>query len=236
MGLLGDTAIARGRFRPQPKDTGKQLRVNHQIRKSPIRLIDEENEQLGVVELDEALRRALDAGLDLVEVAGNSDPPVCRVMDYGKWKYQQRKKEQKARSHSKQSELKEVRLRPKIDEHDLLIKTAKARQFLTEGDKVQFTLQFRGREMAHKELGIKTLRTVREMLAPLSKVEIEPRLSGRRMTMVLVPDQRAKPHGSEQKPSKSKNTQSNQSAAADGSVSQPAPAAPTEVSEVPSNG
>ena len=189
---MGGLAIGKGRFRPSPRDTGKQLRVNHQIRTSPIRLIDEENQQIGIIALEDALRRALAAGMDLVEVAGNSEPPVCRIMDYGKWKYQQRKKEQKARSQSKQSELKEVRLRPKIDEHDLMIKTDKARQFLSEGDKVQFTLQFRGREMAHRELGMRTLQTVREMLSPLSKVELEPKLSGRKMTMVLVPDQRAK--------------------------------------------
>lgn len=190
--LLGDCVIVRGRFRPQQRETGKRLRVNDQIRTSPVRLIDENNEQIGVVEIDDAKRRARAAGLDLVEVAANSSPPVCRIMDFGKWKYQQRKKEQKARSHSKHSELKEVRLRPKIDGHDLMIKTEKARQFLTDGDKVQFTLQFRGREMAHQELGLKTMHQVRDVLAPLSKVEIAPRMAGRRMTMVLAPDQRAK--------------------------------------------
>ncbi len=175
-----------------------------------------------MVELDEALRRAIAAGLDLVEVSGNADPPVCRVMDYGKWKYQQRKKEQKARSHSKQSELKEVRLRPKIDEHDLNIKTEKARQFLTEGDKVQFTLQFRGREMAHKELGMRTLQTVRERLASLSRVEIEPRISGRRMTMVLVPDQRSRTTKSESPPDKQPQSAS------------PPPPSPSAAQAVPS--
>ena len=114
-------------------------------------------------------------------------------MDYGKWKYQQKKKEQKARSHSKQSELKEVRLRPKIDEHDLSIKMAKAREFLSEGDKVQFTMQFRGREMAHKDLGLRTLREICDTLADISKVETPPRgAAGRRMTMVLAPDSRSK--------------------------------------------
>ena len=145
------------------------------------------------------MKRARVAGLDLVEVAGTTRPPVCRIMDYGKWKYQQRKKEQKARSHSKQSELKEVRLRPKIDGHDLQIKTEKARQFLQEGDRVQFTLQFRGREMAHQELGLKTLHDVRDKLAEISKVETAPRMMGRRMTMILVPDVRSKPRSNPSK-------------------------------------
>lgn len=120
-------------------------------------------------------------------------------MDYGKWKYQQKKKEQKARSHSKHSELKEVRLRPKIDDHDLTIKTNKAKEFLREGDKVQFTMQFRGREMAHKDLGLNTLKQICETLADLSKVETMPRMAaGRRMTMVLAPDVQ----GSNKKPAK----------------------------------
>lgn len=120
-------------------------------------------------------------------------------MDYGKWKYQQKKKEQKARSHSKHSELKEVRLRPKIDDHDLTIKTNKAKEFLREGDKVQFTMQFRGREMAHKDLGLNTLKQICETLAELSKVETMPRMAaGRRMTMVLAPDAQ----GSSKKPAK----------------------------------
>ena len=152
-------------------------------------MIDENNEQVGIIEVEDARRRAQDAGLDLVEVSSGSTPPVCRIMDYGKWKYQQKKKEQKARSHSKHSELKEVRLRPKIDEHDLTIKTEKAKQFLREGDKVQFTMQFRGREMAHKDLGLKTLKQICDTLAELSKVETMPRMAaGRRMTMVLAPD------------------------------------------------
>ena len=160
------------------------------IRISPIRLIDENNEQVGVIETIEAKRRAKDAGLDLVEVSPQSTPPVCRIMDYGKWKYQQKKKEQKARSHSKQSELKEVRLRPKIDVHDLDIKTARSREFLDEGHKVQFTIQFKGREMAHRELGIELMRKVAGLLEDISKVEQPPRSMGRRMTMTLVPDRK----------------------------------------------
>jgi translation initiation factor IF-3 len=187
----GGPVITKGRFQPPARDTGKRLRVNDLIRISPILLVDENNEKAGVVDLDEAKRRAREAGLDLVEVAPQSRPPVCRIMDYGKWKYQQKKKEQKARSHSKQSELKEVRLRPKIDSHDLEIKTNRARDFLDDGDKVQFTMLFRGREMAHQEIGLNTLKEIREMLADMSKVESEPRLMGKRMTMILAPDKKA---------------------------------------------
>lgn len=143
---------------------------------------------LGVVALDEAKQRARDAGLDLVEVAPMADPPVCKIQDYGKWKYQQRKKEQKNRSHAKQSELKEVRMRPNIDPHDLDIKLTKARQFLDEGHKVQFTMLFRGRQMAHRDLALRQMLDVRDTLEPMSKVETPPRQLGRRMTMVLVPD------------------------------------------------
>ena len=126
--------------------------------------------------------------MDLVEVAPQSQPPVCRIMDYGKWKYQQSKKEQKAKSHTKQSELKEVRLRPKIDPHDLKIKTNKATEFLMEGNKVQFTMLFRGREMAHQDLGMRTMQGIIELLAPISKMETPPRMAGRRMTMIIAPD------------------------------------------------
>ena len=164
--------------------------MNDLIRISPVRLIDENDGQVGVVDLDDAKERARNAGLDLVEVAPTSTPPVCRIMDYGKWKYHQRKKEQKNRSHTKQSELKGMRLRPKIDTHDLTIKVEKARGFLADGHKVQFTMIYRGREMAHRELGHKTMHAIRDRLAELSKVESEPRMMHRRMTMVLAPDRK----------------------------------------------
>ena len=145
-----------------------------------------------MIETDEARRRARDAGLDLVEVAPNNRPPVCRIMDYGKWKYAQKKKEQKAKAHAKQSELKGMRLRPKIDDHDLGIKVNKAREFLEDGDKVQFVMLFRGREMAHQNLGYQQMRDVVETLADVSKVEAPPKMMGRRMTMVLSPDRASK--------------------------------------------
>lgn len=183
------------RFRPPERDTGKKLRVNDLIRISPVRLIDENNEQIGVIALDEAKQRARTAGLDLVEVAPQSKPPVCRIMDYGKWKYHQRKKEQKAKAHAKQSELKGVRLRPKIDDHDLDIKVERAREFLSDGDKVQFVMLFRGREMAHQDLGMRTMREICDKLTEVSKVEAPPKMMGRRMTMVLAPDRKHKSEG-----------------------------------------
>ena len=147
-----------------------------------------------MIDLDEARHRAREAGLDLVEVSPNSTPPVCRIMDYGKWKYAQRKKEQKAKSHAKQSELKGMRLRPKIDTHDLQIKVNKARDFLEDGDKVQFTMLFRGREMAHRDLGLRTMQEAADSLADVSKVESPPRMQGRRATMLLSPEKKtAKP-------------------------------------------
>ena len=192
-GFPGGSTIARGRSRPrQQKDTSKKLRVNEQIRISPVRLVDENNEQIGVVETDEAKKRARDAGLDLVEVAPNSQPPVCRVMDYGKWKYAQRKKEQKAKSHAKQAEIKGVRLRPKIDDHDLHTKLNKARDFLNDGNKVQFTMLFRGREMAHRDLGQEQMEQICDELSDLAKVEAPPKMMGRRMTMLLTPERKTK--------------------------------------------
>jgi translation initiation factor IF-3 len=179
------------RFTPGGRETGKRLRINEAIRTSPVRLIDDNNEQIGVIDVTEAKRRAKEAGLDLVEVSPQSSPPVCRIMDYGKWKYSQKKKDQKARSHSKQSELKEVRLRPQIDPHDLEIKTNRSRGFLEEGHKVQFTIQFKGREMAHRELGMDLMREVAKSLDDVSRVEAAPRNMGRRMTMILIPERKS---------------------------------------------
>ncbi len=139
---------------------------------------------------------AYDAGLDLVEVSPHSEPPVCRIMDYGKWKYAQRKKEQKAKANVKQSELKGIRLRPKIDPHDLQIKVNKAREFIEEGHKVQFAMLFRGREMAHQDIGYRTMIEISQLLADIAKVEAQTKLIGKRMTLVLAPDKKNKPGGS----------------------------------------
>jgi translation initiation factor IF-3 len=140
----------------------------------------------------EALRMAREAGLDLVEVAPTARPPVCRIMDYGKWRYQQQKKEDKSRASSRAGQLKELKLRTvKIGDHDLQIKINHAREFLEEGNKVQFTLQFRGREVAHMELGRQIFTKVKQELNMVSKVERDMKLEGRRMTLVLQPDNKA---------------------------------------------
>lgn len=165
------------------KGTKSTLRANEQIRIPQVRLIDENNVQIGIVETYEAMRRAREAGMDLVEVAKTEHPPVCRIMDYGRFKYHQKKKVQK---HHEQ-QLKEVRLRPKTDDNDRLIKLDRALKFLAKGDKVQFTMQFRGRERAHREVGVIILRRVVDELGELVKVERPPGMDGRHMIMIVAP-------------------------------------------------
>ena len=164
--------------------------MNGLIRISPIRLIDENNEMIGVVETSEALRRAQDAGLDLVEVSPDSTPPVCRILDYGKFKYEQSKKEKAQRAKSKTLEMKEVRLgrSMKIDPHDIQIRVNQARKFLLDGHKVQIVQNFRGREMMHKERGYNRMKEIEETLSDIGKVEAPPRLNGRRLNMIVAPD------------------------------------------------
>src|SRR5438874_354018 len=168
------------------------FRHNEQIRISPIFLIDENETKIGSTSTAEALRKARDASLYFVEVVPHARPPVCRIMDYGKWRYQQQKKEDKSRASSKAGQLKELKLKTvKIGVHDLMIKVNHAREFLKEGNKVQFTLQFRGREMAHIDLGRDIFKKIKEELWPVSKVERDAKMEGRRMTLVLQPDHKA---------------------------------------------
>jgi len=160
------------------------------IRLSPIRLIDQNNEQVGVVETAEAQRMAREAGLDLVEIQADARPPVCKIMDYGKYKYDLSKKEQKSRAASKGSDMKEVRLgrSMKIDPHDVQIRVDQARKFLMDGHKVMIVQRYRGREMMHKRLGEQRLREIVDMLSDVAKVEVPPRTSGRQVTLILAPD------------------------------------------------
>ncbi len=163
------------------------LRCNEQIRITPIRLINEQNEQVGIVPTLEALRMARETGMDLVEVSPNEQPPVCRLMDYGKWKYKQRKKEQKAHA-AHVTQLKELRIKSvRIDDHDQETKLNQAKRFLEEGHKVQFNIMFRGREMAHVDLGRTLMEKFKSDLAEISKPEREPKLEGKRMIMILTP-------------------------------------------------
>jgi translation initiation factor IF-3 len=163
----------------------KQQRINDQIRISPVRVIGAEGDQLGVLTRDEALDKAREAGLDLVEVAPQEKPPVCRIMDYGKFKYQQKKRQHKGHTHHGKN--KEIRLRPKIGEHDFLTKANRARKFLQERDKVICSVIFRGRENAHVDEGFKLVEKLTANLADVGKVEQPPGMQGRRIVVIYAP-------------------------------------------------
>ncbi len=152
-----------------------------------MRLIDQNNEQHGVVRFFEAIEMANQAGMDLVEVSPNTEPPVCRIMDYGKWLYEQKRKTKASKKKQHVVSMKEVRLRPEIGDNDLNVKVNQAKKFLEKGDKVQFTLRFRGREMMHADHGRDLMESVRYRLEDVSKVDRSPLLQGRRMIMILVP-------------------------------------------------
>ncbi len=163
-------------------------------------LIDEDGTRVGVVPLRDALVLAEERGLDLVEVAPNAVPPVCRVLDYGKYRYEQTKKEREARKHQKQAELKEVRLKPKTDDHDLEIKAKQARKFLLAGDKVKFTVRFRGREMAHPDIGREMLEQIAEQLRDVATIEQRPLMEGRALSLMLAPGAKIKAQAQAQRP------------------------------------
>ncbi len=169
-------------------DTGPTFRRNNRIRVPEVRLIDENGEQVGVVQTPDARRRAQEAGLDLVEVSPNARPPVCKILDYGKFKYEQRKKDKKNKGGSKtSSQLKELRVRPAISDHDLSYRLTDGRKFLIAGHKVQVVCIFRGRQMAHPEHGYDVMKKVAGDLEDISKVEAPAKMIGRRMTMLLSP-------------------------------------------------
>ncbi len=161
--------------------------INAMIQAPKVRLIGADGEQVGVVSRENALDRAAEAGLDLVIVAETADPPVCKIMDYGKFKYEEQKKKNEARKKQKIIEVKEIKLRPGIDDHDYDVKMRSMRKFLDEGDKVKVTMRFRGREMAHQDLGLAVLHRVRDDLDELGKIEQFPKMEGRQMVMVLAP-------------------------------------------------
>jgi translation initiation factor IF-3 len=174
---------ARNDRRP-PQD---RLRINHRIRVPEIRVIGDDGEQLGVMPTYEALRKAEEQGLDLVEISPRAFPPVCRIMDYGKYKYEQAKKKQQARKHASTVEIKEIKFRPKTEEHDMDFKVKHVRRFLEEGNKVRLVIVFRGREITHPQTGAAVLNRVVEATADLSGVEVTPNMEGRRMVMILAP-------------------------------------------------
>ena len=181
----GVRSIARVPFDQTPSRDGP--RVNEDINVSMVRVVDHEGEQLGVLAINDALDRAAGVGLDLVEVAPNADPPVCKFLDYGKYKYEAQKKKSEARKKQKIIDVKEIKMRPGIDEHDYQVKMRNMRRFLDDGDKVKVTIRFRGREMVHQDLGMRVLDRVREELDELVKVELLPRLEGRQMIMIMAP-------------------------------------------------
>ncbi|MEK9910586.1 MAG: translation initiation factor IF-3 [Candidatus Puniceispirillum sp.] len=161
--------------------------MNGAIRAPKVRCIDPEGNQLGVITLNDAITAASDFGLDLVEVQPNAEPPVCKILDYGKFKYEAQKRANEARKKQKVIEVKEIKLRPNIDEHDYQVKMRSVQKFLNGGDKVKVTLRFRGREMAHQELGADVLARVRTETDEFAKVEAMPKMEGRQMIMVLAP-------------------------------------------------
>jgi translation initiation factor IF-3 len=162
-------------------------RINEEIRSSQVQLIDQTGHNHGPTDIQVALTRAQEAGLDLVEIAPNSVPPVCKLLDYGKYKYQAQKKAAEARKKQKVVEIKEIKLRPMIDDHDYEVKMRAMRRFFEEGDKVKITCRFRGREMAHQELGAKLLERIRDDVTSIAKVEQDAKFEGRQMVMVLAP-------------------------------------------------
>ena len=161
--------------------------MNDEISADTLRVISPTGDMLGVMTFTEALRSAEGYGLDLVEVSPNAEPPVCKILDFGKFKYEAQKKKNEARKKQKVIEVKEIKLRPNIDDHDYQVKMRSVQKFLGEGDKVKVTLRFRGREMAHQELGVSVLNRVREDMDEIAKIESYPRLEGRQMVMVIAP-------------------------------------------------
>ena len=162
-------------------------RINEDIRVPKVLLIDQNGEKQGVMPTSSAMEAAQEAGLDLVEIVPNADPPVCKILDYGKFKFQEQKKKNEARKRQKVQEIKEIKLRPNIDIHDYEVKQRSMHRFFEEGDKVKVTLRFRGREMAHQEIGYRLLNRVKDDTGQIAKVESDAALEGRQMVMVLAP-------------------------------------------------
>ncbi len=162
-------------------------RYNHMITSDKVRVIDENGENIGVMYTREAIEQAADAGLDLVEVSPNADPPVCKFLDVGKYRYEAQKKANAARKTQKTQEIKEIKMRPNIDDHDYDVKMRAIHKFIGEGDKVKVTLRFRGRELSHQQLGMNLLKRVQDDTGEVAKIEAYPRMEGRQMLMVLSP-------------------------------------------------
>ncbi len=160
---------------------------NLEITASTVRLVDEKGEMLGIVSIDKARQQAQNAGLDLVEISPNSAPPVCKIMDFGRYKYQEKKKMQDARKKQKTASLKEIKLRPTISDHDLGIKVKSINLFIADGDKVKISLKFKGREITHQEIGLNVFEKIKTQLSEFCKIELEPKMEGNQLMMIVVP-------------------------------------------------
>jgi translation initiation factor IF-3 len=175
---------------PRGGSSSRDARTNRRIKAREVRVVGPEGDQLGVLPIDQALARAQELGMDLVEVSPMAKPPVCKIMDYGKFKYLEKKKQNEAKKKQVVVQLKEVKLRPRTEEHDYDVKIKKVREFLAESNKARITVMFRGREMSHKELGQKVLQRVIEDLRDVAVIESAPRVEGRQMFMILAPNPR----------------------------------------------
>lgn len=180
-------ALGHPRFDPRQQQRGYQIRVNHRIRVPEVRVIDADGSMLGVLQTHEALRKAQEQGLDLVEVNPKAEPPVCKILDFGKYKYEEKKKQAQARRNQSVVEIKEIKLRPKTDDHDIAFKVKAARRFLEAGHKVKFTVRFRGREITHPEKAHEQLDIILKALDDVANVETRPSMEARAMSLVVAP-------------------------------------------------
>ena len=180
-------ALGNPRFDPRQQQRGYQIRVNHRIRVPEVRVIGADGGMLGVLPTHEALRTALEQGLDLVEVNPKADPPVCKILDFGKYKYEEKKKQAQARRNQSVVEIKEIKLRPKTDDHDIAFKVKAARRFLDAGHKVKFTVRFRGREITHPEKAHEQLDVILKALDDVANIETRPMMEARAMSLVVAP-------------------------------------------------
>ena len=180
-------ALGNPRFDPRQQQRGYQIRVNHRIRVPEVRVIDADGSMLGVLQTHEALRKAQEQGLDLVEVNPKAEPPVCKILDFGKYKYEEKKKQAQARRNQSVVEIKEIKLRPKTDDHDINFKVKAARRFIEAGHKVKFTVRFRGREITHPEKAHEQLDIILKALDDVSNVETRPMMEARAMSLVVSP-------------------------------------------------
>lgn len=170
------------------KNNSLSLNVNEKIRAREVRLINQNGENIGIVSVSEALNMARDAGLDLLEISPQANPPVCKIMDYGKWKYEEHKKQVEAKKAQKVVEIKELKIRPNIDVHDFQVKVKAAQRFISDGNKVKFTVRFKGREITNQDAGIELLNRIKTELGETIKVDKEPMMEGRQMIMLVVPN------------------------------------------------